>query len=381
MTLRARLRRAVRPRVAAAAAVLVLVVVGGYVALVARRGDAVVSLPPPSGPYAVGRLEDQVTDDARGGRKLAVWTWYPARPGTGPTATYAPAAWEGLQIGVPIGRTPMDRVRDRAGERAAPAAGRFPVVVLAPGLGFAAPQYAALAEDLASRGHVVVGVTPTGSANLTVLDGHAVGATADGNPSALHGDQSEHDRAIAQRLLTVWVADLRLAATSTGRTPGSALLTEHVDATTVAYVGHSFGGSAALQACHDDVRCRAAVDLDGALYGAVSAEGLRVPVALVQHDGSCIGGVCTPRDDADRADVAVAQRFRAASTGPVTAATVRGSGHLNFTDDGLLYWAFPLHRLLGLGPADGRAVLAQTAVLVAAALDGPVPERASGGSA
>jgi len=61
------------------------------------------------------------------------------------------------------------------------------VLVLMPGLGFSAPQYQAIAAAMASRGYVVAGVTPTYSANLTVIAGHPVKASAAGDPSDLDG--------------------------------------------------------------------------------------------------------------------------------------------------------------------------------------------------
>jgi predicted dienelactone hydrolase len=332
--------------------------------MVLHRSGTVVDLPRPSGPYAVGRVEDTATDSARRGRRLSIWTWYPAVAGTGQPAIYAPDGWQSLAIGLPLGQTRLDRVRDRALEAASPVAGRFLTVVLAPGLGFSAPQYAALAEDLASRGYIVVGVTPTGSANVTVLDGQVAGPTTAGNPPDFNGEQSQHDQAIAQRLLDTWVPDLRFAADTAARLPGSTRLAEHVVSGAVTYVGHSFGGTSALAVCHVDRRCRAAVDLDGALYGPVARDGLKVPVLLVQHDGSCIAAACTAEDATDHTDVAAAQRFISASTGLVRRETIAGSGHLDFTDDGLYYWALPLRQFLGLGDTGGRHVLERTAATI-----------------
>lgn len=349
------------------------VVLGAYAGLVARRSRADLSLPQPAGGFAVGRVEDTATDATRGDRELSIWTWYPAVSGTGTVAAYAPGRWTGLAIGLPLGETRLDRIHDAALEQAAPAPGRFPLVVLLPGLGFAAPQYAVLAEDLASRGYVVVGVTPTGSANLTVLDGRAVGPTSKGNPSDLAGTQTAHDRAIAGRLLQVWVGDARFAADSAAALTESSSVAGHVDHTRLAYVGHSFGGSTALQACHEDQRCQAAVNLDGALYGSVATDGLTVPSLLVGHDGSCVTGVCTPTSATDRADAAAAATFVRASSEPVRRVTVPGTGHLNFSDDGLYYWAWPLHELLGLGDANGRRALMQTGALVAGFLQGQPP--------
>jgi dienelactone hydrolase len=341
---------------------------GAYTGLVAWRSYAHVDLPHPAGGHPVGRVGDTATDPGRGGRRLSIWTWYPAAARTGTPAAYAPGRWAGLAIGLPLGETRLERVRDPAREQAAPAPGRFPLVVLLPGLGFAAPQYAVLAEDLASRGYVVVGVTPTGSANLTVLDGRAVGPTTEGNPSDFAGDQTVHDRALAGALLDRWVGDARFAAASAATLTESSALAGHVDRSRLAYVGHSFGGSTALQACHEDRKCTAAVNLDGALYGAVATDGLDVPSLLVGHDGSCITGDCAPTGTADRADAAAAATFASASTGAVRRATVPRTGHLDFTDDGVYYWAWPLHTLLGLGDADGRRALAQTGALIGAAL-------------
>jgi dienelactone hydrolase len=340
-----------------------------YAALVAHRSQAPVSLPRPAGSFPVGRVEDTATDSARQDRLVSVWTWYPALEATGTTAVYAPGAWSGLQLGLPIGETRLDRVHDNAREAATPAPGTSPVIVLLPGLGFAAPQYAAIAEDLASRGYVVAGVTPTGSANLTVIDGHPSGPTKEGNPSDFTGEQTAHDRAIAARLLPTWVGDGRLAARTAGRLSNSAVVAAHVDPDHVAYVGHSFGGTAALEACHQDAACVAAADIDGPIYGSVATAGLTVPLLLVAHDGSCTTGECAPHSATDRADAAAANTLAGATVGPTRRATISDTGHLDFTDDTLYYWAWPLRKLLGLGDADGPRTLAQVATLISSTVD------------
>lgn len=50
-------------------------------------------------------------------------------------------------------------------------------------MGLAAPEFSALAEGIASHGYIVAGVTPTYSANVTVIAGRAVTATPGGNPA------------------------------------------------------------------------------------------------------------------------------------------------------------------------------------------------------
>jgi predicted dienelactone hydrolase len=119
--------------------------------------------------------------------------------------------------------------------------GRFPIVALEPGLGFAALQYSTLAENLASHGY-------TGNA-------------------ARQGD----------RLVDVWAADARFAAMQVAGLGRVGRFAGRVDATRTSYVGHSFGGAASLEACRSDPRCAGAVELDGTQYGPVVRTGLNKP--------------------------------------------------------------------------------------------------------
>jgi hypothetical protein len=48
--------------------------------------------------------------------------------------------------------------------------------------------------------------------------------------------------------------------------------------------GHSFGGATALQFCHDDRRCKAAMDIDGMPFGNVVQEGASRPVLFLFSD-------------------------------------------------------------------------------------------------
>ncbi|HEY3506384.1 MAG TPA: hypothetical protein VGN37_26790 [Actinocatenispora sp.] len=356
---------------------LVLVPVGtvGYLGV---RHVLPRELPAPTGPYRVGRTAHDWTDTARTDplaprpgrpRELSVWVWYPAPAGiSGPPAPYAPGHWAGmLSLGILANR--LDRVRTHSVAGAPVAAGRFPLVVLEPGMGLAAPQFSTLAEDLASHGYVVAGVTPTYSANRTVLDGQPVGRTAVGNPQ-------DFSRRNGDRLVAVWAADARFVAARMARTGGS--LGGHVDATRVAYVGHSFGGAASLQACHEDRRCAGAADLDGTPYGAVVSAGLAAPALLLGTPGDCLAGPCHPTDAAHR-DIDTASRsLRAASTGPGFRYEIAGAEHFNFTDYGAYYVPGALRGLTQLGPIDGDRALVVVSACVTAFADhvlrgGPAP--------
>ena len=161
---------------------VVLAMAGAYVGYAAIKHARTVALPRPTGPLSGGpgdvRLDrpsartDPLASRPGTPRELVRLALVPGYPsGRARARRTCPARWNGLHFGslpgsarVRFGADPGACVRRRA-----VAAGRFSVVVLLPGLGFAAPQYTALAEDIASHGYLVAGVTPTYTANLTVL--------------------------------------------------------------------------------------------------------------------------------------------------------------------------------------------------------------------
>jgi dienelactone hydrolase len=389
-----RFRRVLRIRVLRVAGRLLLALVlvaAGYVGYVWWRHDRPVSLVAPSGRHPVGRRTVTWTDRGRtdrlaphrGPRRLSVWLWYPAARGaggSGPPAPYAPGAWRQLHLPAPvgIGETRFAKVRTHSRSNAPVAAGRFPVVVLEPGLGFAAPQYQSLAEDLASHGYLVAGVTPTYSANLTVLDGRVVRSDQAGNPSGFDGGRSRAALATSRRLLAVWVADARFAAREVARLDRRGPFAGHVADGRTLYLGHSFGGAAALQACAEDRGCDGAVDLDGGGYGSVTRTGLRAPLMLVGHDNSCVTGTCNPEATGDRPDRRVARRLLDRSRGPAWTVTLAESAHFSFTDYADYYLAAPLRFLVPLGSVDGRAGLRLTAGYLAAFADRATTGHGSG---
>jgi predicted dienelactone hydrolase len=295
-----------------------------------------------------------------------------ARRHDGVRAAYAPGAWAALHLpGIAaLGETRFDAIRVQSLESAPVARGRFPIVILEPGLGLAAPQYTTIAEDLAAHGYLVAGVTPTYSANTTVLHGRVVTASSAGNPATLN-NENLHAPTVEQaadRLVQVWAADARFAAGEVAALDRTGPLAGHVDTTRTAYVGHSFGGAASLQACHDDPHCTAAADLDGTQFGAVVHTGLHQPVLIMATD-SCVTGTCRPTNDGDRSDQATARALLAAATGPAWTYHVDGMRHFDFTDYDALFVAGPLRQLLALGTLGRNRGLTITGAYLTAFLD------------
>ena len=296
-----------------------------------------------------------------------MWLWYPSAA-AGPSAGYAPGGWQKLLFGGPIGwfESDADKIRVHATADAPVAGEKLPIVVLEPGMGLSAPQYTALAENLASHGYLVAGVTPTYSANLTMLDGVAVTSTSKGNPPDL-GGHSGNAQDEGNALVALWAADARFVARETAALDGP--FRGKVEQAAVTYVGHSFGGAASLEACHLDRKCVGAVDLDGTQFGAVVQEGLSVPSMILGSEDSCVTGACGPAATNPGGERETAASFVKASSGRSWRFILNGARHFNFTDYSLYFLAPPVRNLVPLGAIDGRRALSIENVCLAAFVD------------
>ena len=119
-----------------------------------------IELPKPSGSFDVGR----VTYSWIPGKSLALVIWYPVNKGAGGTpAPYNPTIAGRLLDGQP---DPMEEnlasVRGNAvtGAPISNAHPKYPALVFWPGYGWQPSRYAILAEELASDGYVVAGISP-----------------------------------------------------------------------------------------------------------------------------------------------------------------------------------------------------------------------------
>ena len=208
-----------------------------------------------AGSYAVGFRIVQVEDPSRGweregARPIPMSVWYPAT--AGPAAALMPfddyviaygdrrvvdkealrAAYAAQWFaGEPRAKVDELLRTQTAVRRDAPAAaGRFPLVIYAPGYGSTPLTHTVTLEFLASHGYVVV-------------SSPAFGATPAG--------------------LTVDTVGLEAQARDIETLLGTATAMPNVDSARVAAVGYSFGGGAVLLAAMQDARIGAVVSIDG----------------------------------------------------------------------------------------------------------------------
>jgi predicted dienelactone hydrolase len=350
----------------------VVILIGLLIAGLAVRRSIAVSLPAPTGEYPVGRMITQWTDDSRqetlggsgGPRKIAVWVWYPSAQADATPAPYMPTDWAsareadrgvGSLFFQSLGSVHTHAVEDvPLASQGAP----FPVLIFQPGLGPLVPEYTTLAENLASKGYVVIGLNPTYSASLTALDGQVIPRSDRGTiPDSATPEEAQQQ---GERLVAVWAADVRFAIDEAERlnadpdSPfGGKLDMQHIG-----LWGHSLGGAAALEACYLDTRCTAAADLDGTPFGAVITNGLDKPVLFEWSEVLDRSDPMIVKSDRD-----VAAIFASVPEGYQV--TVKGARHFNFTD--LAAEFNPVGHLLGvIGPIDGARGLRISADYLAA---------------
>jgi predicted dienelactone hydrolase len=344
---------------------------------------AELTLPTPTGPFAVGRAIQDWTDDRAVDtmapvpgtkRELLVWIWYPAA--AGPSAAiddYAPAELRpkadpgGALVWRLLTRGPS-KVHGHSIRGAAVSTQQrsYPVVIMRAGASAGVLGYSTLAEDLASHGYVVVGFDAPYRTSLVVFpDGRTMRRMPANNPELCLGQEQAQQARCVDRILGAWTADIafvldRLEQLNTSDASGR--FTGRLDMSRVGVFGHSLGGAAAAQFCHEDPRCKAGIDVDGAPQGSVIDAGIQRPFMFLLSDHG------HPSDPDSRRILANIQSIygRLPPSGRLHIA-IRGANHFTFSDDGALFKSRIVRgvlRLLGRLGIDGRRQLAVTTYCV-----------------
>jgi pimeloyl-ACP methyl ester carboxylesterase len=238
----------------------------------------------------------------------------------------------------------------------------YPVVIMRAGGGALTTDFTTLAEDLASHGYIVVGFDAPYRTFVVVLPGNRVVIRPrENNPENLEAGQAHR---LINRLLPMWTSDTAFVVSQLQRLNAadpSGKFTGRLDMQRLGMFGHSFGGATALQFCHDDPRCKAGIDMDGAPYGSVVQEGLKQPFMFILSDHSR-----ELSEPANRQILADIQSIYGRPRNGRLFMTIRGANHFSFSDQMLVksHYLIGLLRLLGRGGLDGRRGLTITAEYV-----------------
>jgi len=343
-----------------------------------------VTLPAPTGSLAVGRTIqdwidpaglDTLAPVAGTRRELLAWIWYPSASQQSATMDdYVPAelrpkdeASGGANIWTLLTRDASNvRTHSARDPDVSPQQRSYPVVIMRAGASASVLNYSTLAEDLASHGYVVVGFdAPYRTGRVVFTDGRVMGRTEQNNPeTCVVPDRTQMERCVS-RVMTAWASDIAFALDRLAElddSDPSGKFSGRLDMTRVGVFGHSLGGAVAAQFCHEDSRCKAGIDIDGAPHGSVVQDGLAQPFMFLLSDHG---------DESDSASVQIKndiqsiydhippdRRLRVA---------IQGAFHFTFSDDGALLKSSIVRgvlRALGKLGIDARRQLAITTYCV-----------------
>jgi predicted dienelactone hydrolase len=247
---------------------------------------------------------------------------------------------------------------------------RFPIVLFSHAYWGTVSQCTALMEELASHGYVAVSIGHSYETPYLIQpDGHIRAFDPRNEEFRLRGVERTAALAAQQQLnrtrdpvelealmreiarlrpktvesVHIWARDISSTIDELERIDlGNGPLAGWLDLNRIAVMGHSFGGAAAGQACLDDVRCKAGINLDGLQLGDMLDKDLSQPFLFMHHDNVGASNKTPNLPFFERAQA------------PTYLLTIEGSGHLSFTDvsfygrTSLFRWMSPV------GQIDGR---------------------------
>lgn len=258
-------------------------------------------LPNPTGDYAVGRSKFHWIDTSRKEpnsqdphhpyRELMVKTWYPTQKSEtdNPLSPYAPlvTAFNKEQqktIGQKFTALMTGMYRPMYAHyahevRMAPGDTQFPILIFSHGFGETDDHYSAYCSELASHGYVVFSINHTYDCTLVNFpDGRCIRMIE--LPDTLTLEQA---CALQETKIETWMSDVRfvLDCIEHEALNPSSTFYQKLDIAHIGILGHSFGGSTAIQCCRRDSRFKAGCNLDGPLYGSDYAKVFSTPFMFI----------------------------------------------------------------------------------------------------
>jgi hypothetical protein len=309
--------------------------------------------PPPTGPYPVGTYTLYLVDDSRtdiyaadpnAPRELMVQFWYPAAPtGREDTAVLLPDLPQtGPVVAERFGLPPfllshVNLTNLNAVESPPAVSGRFPLIIFAHGLTGLRGQNSSMMVQLASHGYVVAALDHTYANAISLFPD---GRTILYDPCRLFHlfDDCRTNYPDGNPLVGQWAEDMTflLDRIEQWDETTSGILAGRVETARVGVFGHSTGGGATLRFCLDDARCAAGLGLDAWLL-PVDRRVLDTPPTqpfLFISTPTWLGSENQRRGR---------DLLQAMETGYEL--TLRGTGHFDYSDIGLLS---PLTARLGI---------------------------------
>ncbi|HEX2977954.1 MAG TPA: alpha/beta fold hydrolase [Candidatus Babeliales bacterium] len=271
--------------------------------------------PEPSGPFQVGTQAFKIVDQQRdepyapgcdGKRSVMVRFWYPAAVQTDERLQYVAGKMPILQqlyaalYSIPLWisallwrniithsyvNAPLSRSKEH-----------FPIILFSHGLfGLPSDMYVSLIENIASNGYFIVGIDHP---YFNIITQYPDGSVVSSNElSAKFQKMRPHEqRAFQANAINEYIRDMKLVISELEKLnqDKESTVYQRLDLTRIGVVGHSAGGTAAIEFCRNSQMCKVAIDLDGWYDHVIRAEPLRKPLLLLFASESLDVGEPTP---------------------------------------------------------------------------------------
>lgn len=237
-------------------------------------------LPEPTGSLAVGSMSFQMKDASRDEifteqtddiRELMVTVWYPAEESKGAKSepyiadikALSAAVEDGVGVpGVFVGYLGLIKSGVISDAPLSDESETYPLLIFSHGLGVPSGFYASIIKELVSRGYIVASIEHTYSTISTTF--------SDGRVTTFQTDVENYSDEELAEMEAVWTEDISFVITqmeSMNLGTYTDAFQGRIDTGKIGALGHSFGGGAAYTALYADERIKAAINLDGSVYG------------------------------------------------------------------------------------------------------------------
>jgi dienelactone hydrolase len=250
--------------------------------------------PTPSGPYAVGTRILYMVDRSRdpmgtnvqpGKRELMVQIWYPARPAGNKLAEYRRYSETTLISSYQAVLKTNSYWNAAVDNKGAP----YPLLIFNHAWTGQRTQDTFLMQELASHGFVVASIDHTYySGKVAFPDGRVIDSKGAPDLGDLKNTTVDEEFALGTKYTEIEARDdiFVLDQLQLMDLDKASFLHGTIDLTRVGTFGHSLGGSAAAEACYLDPRIKAALNMDGWMFGQVLTHGLSKPLMLIYEKGT-----------------------------------------------------------------------------------------------
>lgn len=264
----------------------------------------VFNLPVPEGPYATGTemfhfvdtARDEILTDLEGDkRELIVQIWYPAsvnaQAKSEPVFQQSDGMFEKIKqaFSHELGGFPaflIDywkyiKTNSYRDAEISTAEQSWPVVILSHGMGTTRTIHTSQAESLASHGFIVAAIDHTYSTTITTFpDGRTTDFRTEVNNDNLYE--------VSSRVGMIWMQDVGFVVNQLEKMNAGdmeSLFISKLDLSNIGAMGHSFGGSTALNSLCLNEKIKAAIDMDGTLFTVDGNYDFEKPFLLITSQG------------------------------------------------------------------------------------------------